>query len=130
MKKHTLLLLFLAVALAACAPAAETPDGTRGPVYIDRLDVLVLESFPIQLSLVMEGNLPTPCHQMQYEIAAANAANEIHVDVYTTVDPAMSCIQVLQPFEESIAIPLDGLADGEYSLWVNGEKAGEFSYPG
>lgn len=130
MKKYTLLLLLLAGTLAACAPAAETPDGTRGPVYFDSLDVLVLESFPIQLRLVMEGNLPTPCHQLQYEIAAANAANEIHVDVYTTVDPAITCMQVLQPFEESIAIPLDGLADGEYSLWVNGEQAGQFSYPG
>lgn len=131
MKTKTLLLVLTVLALAACgAPAAETPDGTHGPVYIDSLNVLVLESFPIQLRLVMQGNLPTPCHALAYEIAAPNAANEIHVEAYTTVDPAVTCMQVLQPFDESIAIPLEGFADGEYSLWVNGELAGEFSYPG
>ncbi|MCW5873942.1 MAG: hypothetical protein KIS88_04785 [Anaerolineales bacterium] len=131
MKKQIVVLVLLAAALAACgAPAAEKPDGTHGPVYFDSLNVLVLESFPIQLRLVMQGNLPTPCHELAYTIAAPNAANEIHIEVYTTVDPAVTCMQVLQPFDESIAIPLDGVPDGEYSLWVNGEQAGEFSYPG
>ncbi|MCL4258578.1 MAG: hypothetical protein KJZ53_08635 [Anaerolineales bacterium] len=127
MKKHIILVFILAAALAACA--APAPVG-QGPVYFDSAQLLVLESFPIQLRLMIAGNLPTPCHELAYEIAAANAQNEIHVSVYTTVDPAVTCMQVLEPFEESIAIPLDGLADGEYSVWLNGEQVGEFSYPG
>lgn len=99
-------------------------------MYFDSADLLIMESFPIQLRLVMSGNLPTPCHELAYEIAEANAQNQIHVRVYTTVDPAVTCMQVLEPFDESIAIPLDGLEDGEYSVWLNGEQIGEFSYPG
>ncbi len=127
MKKRIVLLVILAALLAACAPAV--PEG-RDTVYFDSAQLLVLESFPIQLRLAMAGNLPTPCHELAYEIAEANAQNQIHVSVYTTVDPAVTCMQVLQPFDESIAIPLDGLADGEYSVWLNGEQIGEFSYPG
>lgn len=128
MKKHIIFFVILAAVLAACgAPTA--PVG-QGPVYFYSADLLIMESFPIQLRLVMSGNLPTPCHELAYEIAEANAQNQIHVSVYTTVDPAVTCMQVLEPLYESIAIPLDGLADGEYSVWLNGEQIGEFSYPG
>lgn len=128
MKKHIIFFVILAAVLAACG--APTAPAEQGPVYFDSADLLIMESFPIQLRLVMSGNLPTPCHELAYEIAEANAQNQIHVSVYTTVDPAVTCMQVLEPFDESIAIPLDGLADGEYSVWLNGEQIGEFSYPG
>jgi len=128
MKKQLFVLIVVAVVLAACG--APAPVEGRGPVFFDSADLLILESFPIQLRLVMRGNLPTPCHELAYEIAEANAQNQIHVSVYTTVDPAVTCMQVLEPFDESISIPLDGLADGEYSVWLNGEQIGEFSYPG
>jgi hypothetical protein len=37
---------------------------------------------------------------------------------------------VIEPFEESVSIPMTGKPDGMYTVWVNGELVGEFSYPG
>lgn len=130
MKTTRILLLVMAVALAACAGPTTGSQPTRGPVYIDSADLLVLESFPIQLNLVLAGHLPTPCHKWHYEIEVANAQNQIHVTLYSSIDPAVTCLQVLHPFNQAISIPLDGLPDGDYSLWLNGELVGEFSYPG
>ena len=39
-----------------------TNDGgmTRGPVFIDEVELVILESFPVQIELVIRGALPTP----------------------------------------------------------------------
>lgn len=133
MKTRIFLLVLLAAVVSACgaSPATEVPpDNAQGPIYIDSAQLLVLESFPIQLQLVLQGNLPTPCHLWHYEIAPANAQGQIHVSLYTTVDPLARCVQVLQPFDETISIPLEGLQDGSYEVWLNGELVGSFNYPG
>lgn len=119
----------LAAALAACAPPPDA-GAEHQPVYVDSADLLIAESFPVQVRLHVVGNLPTPCHVFHAEVAEPDAQNRIAVTAYSRVDPAMMCAQVLQPFDESIAIPMDGAADGAYSVWLNGEQVGEFSYPG
>lgn len=56
MKTRIFLLVLLAAVLNACgaSPATELPpDNAQGPIYIDSADLLILESFPIQLSLVV-----------------------------------------------------------------------------
>jgi hypothetical protein len=118
----------LAGLLTACAPQAEDPGAQ--PVYIDSADLLIAESYPVQVRLHLVGNLPTPCHHFEAEVAAPDQQNRIEVTAYSTVDAAMRCAQVLQPIDENIAIPMDGAADGAYSVWLNGELVGEFNYPG
>ena len=133
MKTRILFLLGLifALALAACGPAVPAqPTTPGGAIYVDSAGLMVMESYPVQVRLWLAGNLPTPCHSLEYQVAAPDAQNRIHVTAYSTADPAAMCAQVLQPFEESIAIPMEGTADGTYSVWLNGELVGEFSYPG
>lgn len=120
----------LAGLLTACAPQAEGPGTGAQPVYIDSADLLIAESYPVQVRLHLVGNLPTPCHHFEAEVAAPDQQNRIEVTAYSTVDAAMRCAQVLQPIDENIAIPMDGAADGAYSVWLNGELVGEFNYPG
>jgi hypothetical protein len=105
-------------------------DMQEGPVFIDSSDLLIMESYPVQINLHLVGNLPTPCHQFQADVAAPDPQNQIHVRVYSLVNPAVMCTQVLQPFDESVSIPMTGAADSTYSVWVNGELIGEFTYPG
>lgn len=119
----------LAVLLPGCAPEPGNV-GDREPVYIDSADLLIAESFPVQVRLHLIGNLPSPCHEFQFEVAAPNSDNQIHVAAYSTIDPAAMCAQVLQPFEQTISIPMASGANGTYSVWLNGEQVGEFSYPG
>lgn len=121
---------FLLLFLTACASGGSIDNGERGPIYIDSAELLVMESFPVQISLHLVGSLPTPCHRFQAEVDGPNAQNRIDVSVYTTVNPEMLCMQVLEPFDQSVSIPMDDAADGIYSVYVNGELVGEFTYPG
>ena len=82
------------------------------------------ESYPPQISLSLEGELPTPCHELRAEIAPPDAENKIQIAVYSVVDRNEACAQVLGPVEESI--DLGTFPPGHYSVWVNGELAGEF----
>ena len=113
------------------APTMTVPPGfERGPVYISSTDLLIMESFPVQIALHIIGDLPTPCHRFQAEVAKPDAENRIEVTAYSLANPELMCAQVLQPFEESVPIPMDGAPDGTYSVWLNGEEVGEFTYPG
>lgn len=108
-------------------PYIPQPDDvklSRENIFIEEKGLLVRESYPPQIALEISGNLPTPCHQLRAKIAEPDAENKINMDVYTVVDPNMLCTQVLKPFSENIE--LGTFPSGHYSVWVNGELAGEF----
>ncbi|TES91436.1 MAG: hypothetical protein E3J88_02505 [Anaerolineales bacterium] len=107
-----------------------TGDMVHGPVFIDDVQLLILESYPIQVMLNISGELPTPCHIFQADVSEPDEDNEIQVEVYSVVAEGEVCIEVIQPFSENVSIPMAGKPDGVYTVWVNGEKVGEFSYPG
>jgi hypothetical protein len=85
---------------------------------------LIRESYPPQITLSLQGNLPTPCHNLRAKISEPDAENKINVEVYTVVDPNMMCTQVLKPFQETVE--LGTFPNGHYSVFVNGELVGEF----
>jgi hypothetical protein len=99
----------------------------RGIVYLDSQQILTLESNPAQFVLELKGNLPTPCHKLRVKVNPPDASGEIQVEVYSLVDPAEICIQVLEPFLASV--PLTDLSSGTYQVSVNQEAAGELKVP-
>jgi hypothetical protein len=129
MKTRFLFQFVFVLLLAACTSVPGNAGADREPIYIDSADLLIAESFPAQVRLHIMGNLPSPCHEFQFEVEAPDADNQIHVAAYSTIDPAAMCAQVLQPFEQTISISMEGSANGTYSVWLNGEQVGEFSYP-
>lgn len=98
---------------------------TRAPVYLDQSDVLLLESLPVQASLRLKGNLPSPCHELRAKVMPADAQHRVNVEAYSLVAPDKVCPAMLQPFEANIA--LGNFASGKYTVWVNGEKVAEFN---
>ena len=106
------------------APQPGDADLTRGTVYINEASLIIRESFPPQISLNLAGDLPTPCNQLRAVINSPDSENKIMVDVYSVIDPNQVCIQVLEPFEASV--DLGTFPTGHYTVWVNGEMAGEF----
>ena len=106
------------------APQPSDVNFSRGNVFIEEMGLLIRESFPPQITLGISGNLPTPCHQLRAVISVPDTENKINVEVYTVVDPNMMCTQVLKPFQENIELVTP--PTGHYSVWVNGELAGEF----
>jgi hypothetical protein len=106
------------------SPQAEDEDLTRGNVYLGEASVVIRESFPPQISLSVSGDLPTPCNQLRAEIGAPDQDNKIEVELYSVINPEKACVQVLEPFEETIE--LGTFPAGHYTVWVNGEMIGEF----
>ena len=97
---------------------------TRGNVFIQEFGLMIRESFPPQVSLAFSGELPTPCHQLRAVVSAPDEENKIIADVYSVVDPNMICTQVLKPFQADM--DLGTFPTGHYTVWINGEMAGEF----
>lgn len=108
--------------LAACGPAAQS-EGERGGVYLDSMEIIQRESYPVQVALVLQGSLPTPCHELRTDVAEPDEQGRIVVDVYSLYDPDEMCIQVLQSFEETVE--LGSYTQGTFTVWVNGEQVGE-----
>jgi hypothetical protein len=96
----------------------------RGNVFIDKSELLVMESGPVQIALLLKGALPTPCNQLRVVASPPDEQNRIQVDVYSVINPTQICIQVLEPLDANVG--LGSFPAGHYSVWVNGEKIGEF----
>lgn len=121
-------------------PMPVEPDGgtggdsdegkASGNAYVSDAQLLIMESYPVQISLSVSGELPTPCHEFRYEISQPDAENQIFIEIYSLVEPGQVCVEVLEPFAENISVPVADLPDGVYTVYVNGELVGEFSYPG
>jgi hypothetical protein len=96
------------------------------PVFIemDASQLVLMESYPIQVSVILKGNLPDPCHELRVQVIPANAQNEIYLNVYSVVDSTKACITVLQPF--NVTIPLGSYKSGHYSVYVDDQLFAEF----
>jgi len=104
--------------------AAAEPSPGPGPdpgVFVDTTDVLLLESYPVQVVLHVTGTLPTPCHRLAHDVT--DDGSRIDVTLTATTN-AEACIQVIAPFDERIA--LGSFAAGARTVWLNRERVGEF----
>ena len=147
MKYLRSIIVLLAFLISACIPSAaeepvssdDTPiplqtsdfipgpaDGglTRSEAFLDSVELLTMESYPLQFNLHLKGNLPTPCHQLRIAVSPPDAENKIVIDIYSITNPAEICIQTLEPFDVNYS--LGSFPTGKYSLWVNGEMVAEF----
>jgi hypothetical protein len=98
----------------------------KAGVFIDSVEARILESFPPQVVLHIQGSLPTPCNKLRATLAEPDAQNNIQIELYSLVDPNTACIQVIQPFETNI--PLGAFQEaGKYTVLINGEQKAEFT---
>ena len=121
-------LLVAAVMVTACGadptptpPVGEPPTGgtIRGEATVETIDILILESFPVQINVVAQGYLIDGCTEID-EIQKERTDQAFQVTI-TTVRPAdAECTEALVPFEEVISLDVYGLPAGTYSVDVNG----------
>lgn len=97
---------------------------SRANAFLDSSQINLMESYPVQINLYLQGSLPTPCHQLRVDIIQPDSEKRIHIDVFSVVDPNKICVQILQAFDANI--PLGSFPTGHYSIWVNGSQVGEF----
>jgi hypothetical protein len=110
----------------ATSAADSTAPDLRGPVYVDATEILLLESFPVQVRLVVRGALPTPCHEAVWEVDHRDEA--IEVGLWSEIDLGQTCAQVLEPFE--ITIPLGSHRASDALVVLNGEAIGQLAIGG
>lgn len=142
--KKILPLLFVLWLLAACtlpvpatgtqppadAPTQETlaaPTGetVTGVALVDGVEVNILESFPVQVNLLVRGNLPDGCTSLD-QVITEREGNAFSVNI-TTIRPAdLVCTQALVPFEEIIPLDVLNLPAGTYTVTVNATVTAEF----
>lgn len=109
------LFLILPLLLSSCSGIHEGIDELAPVVSVD---ILVLESFPVQIHVLIEGYLPTPCYKIT-SIAKYREGNNFFVTIMMK-DSRLVCIQKIEPFQEVVALDVYGLSAGTYYVDVNG----------
>ncbi len=100
------------------------PPVDKGPFTLETAEVLVMESYPIQVTVVVDGSIPTPCDSAGWKVEIVD--DEVLVEVYSIPlnDPAVSCIAQVEDVE--VTVPLGSFQNGVYTVIVNGETVGSF----
>ena len=138
-------LSFLVLTAVSCAPASPTepvggpdqpvssdqptlqaPEPTDdagavevGLAVVDSIDILIMESMPVQVSVVARGNLPDGCTTIGE--AATQRDDTIFVVTLTTRRPLDAvCTEALVPYEQAVPLDVAGLPAGVYTVTVNG----------
>jgi hypothetical protein len=100
---------------------SDTGDGEEieGVARISEIDILILESFPVQVNVVARGNLPDGCTEIN-GIDRKRIGNTFEVTITTTRPANQMCTEALVPFEQVISLDVAGIEAGKYTVNVNG----------
>ncbi len=127
--------MLLAMLLAACAPRiadaggkptqdpADSPDQSlaSGGLDIAETEVLVMESFPVQVAVFVRGHLRDGCTEIDEILKTFDpATNTFAIEITTVRDADALCTLALVPFEERVELDVYGLEAGTYTVNVNG----------
>jgi inhibitor of cysteine peptidase len=102
-------------------------DGTeigKPNVTIDEIELLVMESFPVQVAALVRGNLPNGCAVLD-DVSAVRTDEGFAIEVVTHKEGDF-CTAALVPFEERVALDVLGLPAGTYTVRA-GEVSSEFT---
>ena len=85
--------------------------------HINRVDVHVMEIYPMQLRLEVEGEHPDGC-EYPVIVGQERRDNVIDIEVYREVPADVICPMILKPYRGTIFVDGD-FVTGEYTINVN-----------
>jgi inhibitor of cysteine peptidase len=101
-------------------PTAPPSSGVVvGTAVVEDIDVMLLESFPVQVRVVARGYLQDSCTKIA-RVNQTREGNTFKVGIITERPSGAMCTQVIVPFEETISLDVAGLKAGTYTVDVNG----------
>ena len=97
------------------------PGASYVDAPIDELEVLVLESFPVQYNLRIVSGLPSGCAEFDNAEITARSGNQIIVRVTNTLpdDPNIACTAIYGTKETTLALGTDFASGQTYTVKVN-----------
>ena len=83
---------------------------------VESMTLNVMESFPVQVSVTLTGYLPDGCTKMD-EIITEREEDIFTVRIITRHPSGnVSCTMAIVPFNETVALEVEGLPAGEYTV--------------
>jgi len=106
------------------------PDGTfalieareRNAAYVDEVVAVIVETAPVQVSVVVTGDLSVPCVNLEQPGVYRDGTTFRVVLAETPLDPLALCAQVLASYEVEVPLDVTGLDAGTYTVDVNGTE--------
>jgi hypothetical protein len=98
-------------------PISSQPVRANAPV--DSIEVLILESFPVQINVRAQGELPDGCTTID-EVETKTSGNMFETTISTIRESGQICTEAVVPYEELIPLDVAGLPAGTYAVRVNG----------
>ena len=118
--------------LAGCGSAEPTllpPDPKRSDeLVIESVELLQLESWPVQFRMELTGTLPSACHSLDYAVILPDADGVIEVQAQAILETNSDCSQQAQSFRQGIG--LGSYTEGDFQVLLNGKPAGEIQLGG
>ena len=96
-------------------------DAAVSLANVNDIEILLLESFPVQIHVVARGEHPDSCTKVD-EVATRREGDTFFVTITTSRPVDAMCAQVMTPFEEVVALDAVGLKAGVYTVDVNGAR--------
>lgn len=107
---------------AAPEPEAEVVDNAG---TVETLDVLLMESFPLQAAANVSGYFNNGCWSLE-EITVEQVEQTFVLNVRGRHSGAQECTEALVPFEENVSLLILGLEAGTYTVEA-GEQTATFT---
>ena len=90
-----------------------------GTANVESIQIMILESFPVQVQVIAEGYLPDGCTEIN-ETKAEREGNVFNVSISTKRPKDAVCTQAIENFTKTIPLEVQGLKAGNYTVNVNG----------
>jgi inhibitor of cysteine peptidase len=99
------------------APMPVEINTPTGQLSIEDVKIQILESFPVQVMVIVSGTLPKKCQVLSVDIAQENRTFFITLK---TTEQASGCLSTDNTFIETIPLNVDGLKAGIYQVNIQG----------
>ena len=128
MRVYVVSLSCLVLIFAACTPTAVLDTSEDGGIeygesaIVESVDLLIMESFPIQVRAVIKGDLPDGCTEIA-DVEISREDKVFKVTITTSRPVAAVCTTALEPFEHKVSLDVLDLPAGMYTVDAYGKTA-------
>ena len=113
-----------AATAAGTIPATETTATATatpplGRATVESIQIMILESFPVQVNALVRGEISNNCTVID-GISAEMAEDQFEIKLAVKKQDTLPCTETAVPFEESVSLDVLGLDAGRYIVAADG----------